>query len=173
MPSCLLAYVDQCSLIKISPQDEPHPQLGEQPQSLWSRDISFMLPQKCVCAHAWVHVCLCNCTSECVEMCTWKWGTKSEKAEREVKRGLLKVAPVVADKLPLSDCVQGFAKVPFLLSELLLINSHGGILDFEAVDTSIDTWNRFLTCAFPWYELVIDDNVSRCVCVCIFVRVWL
>lgn len=34
MPSCLLAYADQCSLIKISPQDEPRPQLGEQLQSL-------------------------------------------------------------------------------------------------------------------------------------------
>lgn len=34
MTSCLLAYVDQQSFIKISPRDEPLSKLGEQLQSL-------------------------------------------------------------------------------------------------------------------------------------------
>lgn len=39
--------------------------------------------------------------------------------ERQAERGLLKVAPVVADKMP--PAIRGFAKMPILLSELLLI----------------------------------------------------
>lgn len=55
------------------------------------------------------------------------------EGEREAGTGLLKVAPVVADKLP--PAIQGFAKMPFLLSELRLITSRmkyiGGILNLE------------------------------------------
>ena len=58
---------------------------------------------------------------------------QQRQREREAQRGLLKVAPVVADKLP--PAIQGFAKMPFLLSELLLITSRvkyiGGILNLE------------------------------------------
>lgn len=59
---------------------------------------------------------------------------KQREREREAMRRLLKVAPVVADKLP--PAIQGFAKMPFLLSELLLITSRkkniAGILNLES-----------------------------------------
>lgn len=58
---------------------------------------------------------------------------QQREREGEAERGLLKVAPVVGDKLP--PATQGFAKMSFLLSELLLITSRmryiGGILNLE------------------------------------------
>ena len=70
---------------------------------------------ECVCAAAGMYV---------VKMCL----CKRETAEK----GLPEVTPVVADKLP--PAIQGFAKMPILLSQLLLITSEEkniGMLDKE------------------------------------------
>lgn len=106
MPSCLLAYVDQSSLIKISPRDVPRAQLkGSKTLSL-KLQISLIM-----CAQPWRSECFCSCRETCVKICT---------QVRQAERGLVKVAPVVTDKLPLA--IQGFAhRYQLSLSDSLLI----------------------------------------------------